>query len=159
MSLIFPLWRWRMSLLKEVLKSMQITLCILAHMLRTSWSSWMKVQQIGTWHMKAVHGLSRCKVPYARLFVFVESGEHVFYMSLDCLTTCYARYSMLPGMSLDGILYIDIVEGSYNTASFAAFIGGLLNQMKPFPEPNSIIIMDNCHIHKFPDILDMITAR
>ena len=66
---------------------------------------------------------------------------------------------MLPAMSLDGILYVDIVEGSYNTASFAAFIGALLNQMKPFPEPNSVIIMDNCRIHKSPDILDMITAR
>ena len=66
---------------------------------------------------------------------------------------------MLPAMSLDGILYVDIMEGSYNTASFSAFIGALLNQMKPFPEPNSVIIMDNCHIHKSPEILDMITAQ
>ena len=29
---------------------------------------------------------------------------------------------MLPAMSLDGILYVDIVEGSYNTASFTALI-------------------------------------
>ena len=87
----------------------------------------------------------------------MESGEYVFYMSLDCLTTCYARYSMLPAMLLDGILSADIMEGSYNMASFTAFIGALLNQMKPFPEPNSVIIMDNCRIHKSPDILDMIT--
>ena len=66
---------------------------------------------------------------------------------------------MLPVMSLDGILYVDIVEGSYNMASFAAFIRGFLNQMKSFPEPNLVIIMDNCHIHKSPDILNMITAR
>ena len=104
-------------------------------------------------------GLSQGNMPYARLFLFMESSEHVFYMSLDCLIACYARYSMLPAMSLDGILYVDIVEGSYSMASFAAFIGGLLNQMKLFPEPKSVIIMDNCHIHKYPDILDMITAR
>ena len=111
------------------------------------------------WHTEAVHGLSWGNVPYTRLFLFMESGEYVFYMSLDYLTTCHARYSMLPAMLLDGILYIDIMEGSYNTESFAAFIGALLNQMKPFPEPNSVIIMDNCCIHKSPDILDMITAR
>ena len=45
---------------------------------------------------------------------------------------------MLPAMALDSILYVDIVEGSYNMASFAAFIGALLNQMKPFPEPKSL---------------------
>ena len=66
---------------------------------------------------------------------------------------------MLPAMSLDGILYVDIVEGSYSMASFAAFIGGLLTQMKLFPEPNSVIIIDNCCIHKAPDILNMITAQ
>ena len=159
MSLVFPFWRWHVLLPKEVLKSVWITSCVLACTLATSWSLWMKVQWIGTWHTKATHGLSWSNVPYARLFLFVESGEYVFYMLLDCLTTCYAIYSMLPAMSLDSILYVDIMEGSYNTASFTAFIGALLNQMKPFPEPNSVIIMDNCRIHKSPDILDMITAQ
>ena len=66
---------------------------------------------------------------------------------------------MLPAMSLDGILHVDIMEGSFNTAHFAVFIRDLLDQMKPFPQLNSIIVMDNCSIHKCPDILDMITAR
>ena len=66
---------------------------------------------------------------------------------------------MLPVLSLDGILYVDIIEGSYNMESFAIFIEGLLDQMNPFPQPNSIIIMDNCRIHKCPDILNMITTR
>ena len=29
-------------------------------------------------------------------------------------------------------------------------------QMNPFPGPNSVIVMDNCHIHKSPLVLDMI---
>ena len=66
---------------------------------------------------------------------------------------------MLPAMSLDGILHVDIMEGSFNTAHFTVFIRDLLDQMKPFPQLNSIIIMDNCSIHKCPDILDMITAQ
>jgi hypothetical protein len=31
--------------------------------------------------------------------------------------------------------------------------------MNPFPGPNSVIIMDNCHIHKSEAILDMIQER
>ena len=29
-------------------------------------------------------------------------------------------------------------------------------QMNPFPGPNSVIVMDNCCIHKSPMVLDMI---
>ena len=66
---------------------------------------------------------------------------------------------MLPALSLDGIIALDIVEGSYNTRLFAHFINGLLDQMNPFPLPNSVIVMDNCRIHKCPQILDMIIER
>ena len=66
---------------------------------------------------------------------------------------------MLPALSLDGIIALDIVEGSYNTRLFAHFINGLLDQMSPFPLPNSVIVMDNCRIHNDPFILDMITSR
>ena len=66
---------------------------------------------------------------------------------------------MLPALSQDGIIAVDIVEGSFNKIRFAQFIDGLLDQMNPFPLPNSVIVMDNCRIHKCAEILDMITAR
>ncbi|KAF8161876.1 hypothetical protein BJ912DRAFT_865241, partial [Pholiota molesta] len=66
---------------------------------------------------------------------------------------------LLPALSLDGIIALDIVEGSYNKRRFAHFISGLLDQMNPFPLPNSVIVMDNCRIHKDPVILEMIIAR
>ena len=69
------------------------------------------------------------------------------------------RYSMLPALSQDGIIAVDIIEGSFNKVQFAQFIDRLLDQMNPFPLPNSVIIMDNYRIHKCPEILDMITAR
>jgi len=62
-------------------------------------------------------------------------------------------------LSLDGILAVDIVEGSFTTAKFARFIDGLLDHMNPYPGPNSVIIMDNCRIHKSNVILDMIRER
>jgi hypothetical protein len=69
------------------------------------------------------------------------------------------RYSILPAMSLDGIISLDIVEGSFNKVLFARFIDGLLHQMNAFPGANSVIVMDNCRIHKCPEMLDMISER
>ncbi|KAF7343439.1 hypothetical protein MVEN_01776600 [Mycena venus] len=69
------------------------------------------------------------------------------------------RYSVLPAISLDGILYVNIVEGSFNAESFTAFIDGLLDKMNPFPGPNSVIVMDNCRIHKAEIIREMIEER
>jgi hypothetical protein len=73
------------------------------------------------------------------------------------LTIC--RYSILPAISLNGIIAVDITEGSFNTSKFARFIDGLLNQMNEYPAPNSVIIMDNCRIHKSEAILEMIRER
>ncbi len=70
-----------------------------------------------------------------------------------------SRYSILLALSLDGILTVDIVEGSFNKVHFAHFIDGLLGVMNLYPLPNSVIVMDNCRIHKCPKILDMIMVR
>jgi hypothetical protein len=69
------------------------------------------------------------------------------------------RYSVLPAISLDGILSVSIIEGSFNTESFTDFIDGLLDKMNRFPGPNSVIVMDNCRIHKADTIREMIEAR
>ena len=69
------------------------------------------------------------------------------------------RYSILPALSLNGIISLDIVEGSFNKVLFARFIDGLLHQMNTFPGTNSVIVMDNCRIHKCPEVLDMILNR
>jgi hypothetical protein len=69
------------------------------------------------------------------------------------------RYSVLPAMSLDGILDVKIIEGSFDSDSFSRFIDGLLCHMSPFPGPNSVIVMDNCRIHKSDVVRDMIEAR
>ncbi|TFY51280.1 hypothetical protein EVG20_g11074 [Dentipellis fragilis] len=69
------------------------------------------------------------------------------------------RYSLLPAISLDGIMALDIVEGAFKSLTFAEFIDGLLDRMNPFPGPNSVIVMDNCAIHKSPIVLEMILER
>lgn len=70
-----------------------------------------------------------------------------------------SRYSLLPAIADSGILALDIVEGSFDQQKFGTFIDSLLDQMNPWPLPNSVIIMDNCRIHKDTDLLDRIIAR
>jgi hypothetical protein len=66
---------------------------------------------------------------------------------------------LLPALSLDGILHVKIAEGSFTAARFYEFIDGLLDHMEPFPRKNSVIVMDNAHIHKDPAILELIESR
>ncbi|KAF8599000.1 hypothetical protein BDV93DRAFT_450079, partial [Ceratobasidium sp. AG-I] len=66
---------------------------------------------------------------------------------------------ILPALSLEGIMHVEIKEGSFTTETFYGFIEGLLASMQPYPAPNSVIVMDNCQIHKHQDILDLITDR
>jgi hypothetical protein len=69
-------------------------------------------------------------------------------------------FSVLPALSLgEGIIHCDVVEGSFCTETFMEFIEGLLGKMQPYPAPNSVIVMDNCRIHKHADILKAIEDR
>lgn len=80
-------------------------------------------------------------------------------MQLTVLSHGIIRYSVLPAISLNGILDVKIIEGSFDSDSFARFIDGLLYHMNPFPGPNSVIVMDNCRIHKSDLVREIIEAR
>jgi hypothetical protein len=71
------------------------------------------------------------------------------------------RYSILPALSIsDGIFHVDVLKGSYNMTEFKRFIMDLLllmNRYDPINHaPNSVIVLDNCQIHKDQDLLDFI---
>lgn len=70
-----------------------------------------------------------------------------------------ARYSVLPALSLDGMLFLKVVEGSFDGQLFLAFITDLLDFMEPFPSNNSVLVMDNCAIHKSDAIREVIESR
>ena len=57
------------------------------------------------------------------------------------------RYSLLPALTVNGIIYSHIKEGAYNGDQFTAWLEGLLEVMNPYPAPNSVLILDNCRIH------------
>lgn len=62
-------------------------------------------------------------------------------------------------MSLDGILYLAIQDQPYTAIQFNSFIDALLDGMNPFPQPNSVIIMDNASIHKSAELREMVEGR
>lgn len=69
------------------------------------------------------------------------------------------RYSILPALSLDGILHLDVQEYSHTSVDFNHFISALLDNMNPFPQKNSVIMIDNANTHKSVLLHEMIEQR
>ncbi len=86
------------------------------------------------------------------------------------------RFSILPALGPDGIVALDIFEGSVNKEHFIQFLNEQLvcpfvtidawystiihsiqvPQLNPFPGPLSVVILDNCTIHHDDDIRRLI---
>jgi hypothetical protein len=75
-----------------------------------------------------------------------------------CLTT-FRRYSILPAISHDGIIYSDVCGGTYDGDMCLNFIEDLMPHMNPWPTPCSVLVMDNCTIHHIPRVVTICGAR
>jgi hypothetical protein len=62
-------------------------------------------------------------------------------------------------LSLDGVLHLEVLDHSFTGEEFRDFVTGVLDQMQPWPMPNSVLVMDNASIHKVPGIRDMVEQR
>ena len=61
------------------------------------------------------------------------------------------RWSILPAYGSDGMLVWEIIQGSFTTELFLQFIENkLLPICTPYSGSRSIIILDNCIIHRDP---------
>ncbi|KIK22927.1 hypothetical protein PISMIDRAFT_42113, partial [Pisolithus microcarpus 441] len=64
---------------------------------------------------------------------------------------------IIPAITLDGIITYDIVEGPVDTEPFLKFLREqVMPFTNPYPGPQSIVIMDNCHIHHGEDVHHLI---
>ena len=91
---------------------------------------------------------------------FCRGRRWLLSFFLKLALTHVLRFSVLSALLLnDGILHCDIVEGLFDSQLFYQFIERLLNQMQPYLSPNSVIVMDNCRIHKHPAILELVEQR
>src|SRR5438270_10249741 len=58
------------------------------------------------------------------------------------------RWSILPAYTIHGFITWEVRHGSFTAATFEEFLETkVLPHCNPFPEPRSIIIMDNAPIH------------
>jgi len=62
---------------------------------------------------------------------------------------------MLPALSIDGIIYSTIRQGSFDGPGFVDFICRLLPFMNPYPGPRSILVIDNCRIHHVDEVQEL----
>ncbi|CAE7142870.1 unnamed protein product [Rhizoctonia solani] len=83
-------------------------------------------------------------------------GTRVFYGEYS---TRSEKYNLIPALSLDGVLHLDIFSCSVNSDLFDLFIVRLLDVMNPWPERNSVIILDNASIHKSQQIRQLVEDR
>jgi DDE superfamily endonuclease len=61
---------------------------------------------------------------------------------------CSERWSLLPVYTIDGFFNWEIIQGSYTTESFNAFVENkVLPYCNPYPGPRSILVIDNAKIH------------
>ncbi|KAG2048103.1 hypothetical protein BDR06DRAFT_843968, partial [Suillus hirtellus] len=67
------------------------------------------------------------------------------------------KYSILPALDCNGILALDIFEGSVNKERFVSFLHEQVAPvLNPFPHPCSVVVMDNCRIHHDKEIRQII---
>jgi hypothetical protein len=83
-------------------------------------------------------------------------GEHATRYEFTLRET---KYSILPAISLDGILHLEVVDKAINGDDFRRFIQGLLPRMNEWPLPKSVLVIDNASIHKVDGIREMVEER
>ena len=74
-------------------------------------------------------------------------------------TDIFFSYSVLLALSLEGVIFSDIVKGSYDGEKFIQFVDELTNVMNPYPGKNSVLVMDNCQMHHVPEVEEVCTTK
>jgi hypothetical protein len=69
------------------------------------------------------------------------------------------RYSLLPAITVNGIIYSDIKVGGYNGDEFLEYLDGLTARMNPYPGPQSVLVIDNCRTHHVFGVEELCAAR
>ena len=62
-------------------------------------------------------------------------------------------------MSLDGILHLEVIEGSFTADRFNNFIRNVLTRMNPWPQKNSVLVCDNASIHHSEELRPLIEQQ
>ena len=75
------------------------------------------------------------------------------------MKTNSCRFTLLPTLSSEGPIYAEIKVGPHNGESFLEYLDNLLLHMNPYPAPRSVLIMDNCSIHRVDGVSERCAVR
>ncbi|KAF0381978.1 transposase orfb [Gigaspora margarita] len=69
------------------------------------------------------------------------------------------RFTILLALSLNGIITVDIMEGTCNKELFKQFIiNKVILSMQPYPHANSVLVLNNARIHHNSELVKYIEA-
>jgi hypothetical protein len=106
------------------------------------------------WSIQGLRARKRCN--FVRGTRYVLPNLDNLYLKL---TYQNISYSMLPALTVDGIIYSHIKIGGYNGDQFMEWLEGVLSVMNPYPAPRSVLILDNCRIHHVPGVEELCAER
>ncbi|KAG2154117.1 hypothetical protein DEU56DRAFT_706678, partial [Suillus clintonianus] len=70
------------------------------------------------------------------------------------------RHSILPALSIDGIIVMDIFVRSVNTDRFLDFLREqVAPQLNPYSGRRSVVVLDNCFINHDEEIHQLIVEK
>jgi hypothetical protein len=88
-----------------------------------------------------------------RPYAWSKQGERATRHELFLRGT---KYSILPAISLDGILHLEVLKHAITGDTFYQFVQGLLLRMNKWPLPHSVLVVDNASIHKVAGIRELV---
>ena len=71
----------------------------------------------------------------------------------------FSSYSILPAITLNSIIYSETIQGSFDGVTFKEWLEGPLEEMNPYPELKSVLVVDNCAIHNVEGVQEMCDER
>lgn len=126
-------------------------------MIHSNLFSWVSAILISRALLDSKVGLIGAPELLPKLPFCVVHGMHLLYLPIDLLT-CFS-YSILPALSLDGILDVSVINGAMNGDLFVEFLESLVRHMNPFPEKNSVLVMDTMKFHHDSRVADLLEER
>ena len=82
-----------------------------------------------------------------------------FHNAPGWISHILSNYSILPVITLNSIIYSKTIQGSFNGVTFKAWLEGLLEEMNPYLEPKSVLVVDNCGTHHVEGVQEMYSEK
>lgn len=128
----------------------------------TTWFLQTKATTTVSHYEETMHGRREVIVQEDVTFLFV--ADSMCSVCCPCLSSLSIiqllfRYSILLALLLDGVIHLEVLNHAFTGHEFANFVDGVLDQMQPWPLPNSVLVMDNAQIHHVPGIQEMVEER